>query len=63
MHPGARSSLKRRVRSNYVQTSEVMTRNEEGWRRRECFPYLGPMAVPGRQRDERRLEVASRVAS
>lgn len=46
-----------------MQTSEVMTRNEEGWRRRECFPYLGPMAVPGRQRDERRLEVASRVAS
>lgn len=38
---GARSSLKRRGRSNYVQTSEGND-HEEGWRRRACVLYLGP---------------------
>lgn len=37
---GARSSLKRRGRSNYVQTSEGND-HKEGWHRRACVLYLG----------------------
>lgn len=60
---GARSSLKRRGRSNYVQTSEG-NNHEEEWRQEGgCSLPGAPWLCQEGRKDERRLKVASRVTS